>query len=149
MEWLCLKFSQLTLDQLYDVIKLRIDVFVVEQDCVYGELDDKDRAAGCYHLLGVKDGRLAAYARLLAGGVSYENVSFGRVVTHPEFRGGGLGKLLLNNILNHCQNLWPDQTIDIGAQVYLQGFYATYGFSAISDEYLEDGIPHVDMRLIK
>ncbi|WP_281559544.1 GNAT family N-acetyltransferase [Thalassomonas sp. RHCl1] len=147
MNWECLTFSQLTTEQLYQLLKLRVDVFVVEQTCPYPELDDKDRAQDVCHLLGYQDGELIAYARLLPPGISYDNVSFGRVAIAQSARGQGLGQTLVATILSHCQQLWPNRDIDIGAQEYLLDFYQSFGFTAISDVYLEDDIPHLDMRL--
>ena len=147
MNWKCLTFAELTTEQLYELLKLRVDVFVVEQTCPYPELDDKDREPGVYHLLGYQDGKLTAYARLLPPGVSYTNASFGRVAIAQSGRGQGQGKTLMTTILLHCQRLWPAQDIDIGAQEYLLAFYRDFGFKPVSEVYLEDDIPHLDMRL--
>jgi len=122
---------------------------VVEQTCPYPELDNKDYAEGVYHLLGYQQGRLVAYSRLLSPGTSYSNVSFGRVAIDKSSRGNGLGKALMTTVLGYCQQLWPNMSIDIGAQEYLLKFYQGYGFNAISEIYLEDDIPHLDMRLRK
>ena len=149
MKWECLTFNQLNTQQLYDLLKLRVDVFVVEQYCPYEELDEKDRLANVYHLLGYDDEHLVAYARLLPQGVSYENVSFGRVAIAQTARGKGLGQDLVATILEHCEMNWRGAAIDIGAQSYLIKFYGGVGFKAISEEYLEDDIPHIDMRLDK
>ena len=149
MQWLCLPFEQLTTHQLYDLLKLRVDVFVVEQNCPYPELDDNDRQAGTHHLLGYQDDKLVAYLRLLPPGATYANTSIGRVLTAECMRGTGIGHELLQLGLAQAERLWPDQTIDIGAQSHLQSYYSRYGFEAISAEYLEDGIPHIDMRLRK
>lgn len=149
MNWMCLTFSQLSTVQLYELLKLRVDVFVVEQTCPYPELDNKDRAEGVYHLLGYQHGRLIAYSRLLNSGTSYNNVSFGRVAIVKSSRGSGLGQELLSTVLDYCQQLWPNQDIDIGAQEYLLEFYEGYGFKAVSEVYLEDDIPHLNMRLSK
>lgn len=149
MNWMCLTFSQLSSEQLYDLLKLRVDIFVVEQTCPYPELDNKDRAAGVYHLLGYRDDQLIAYSRLLGPAISYSNASFGRVAIKQSCRGQGVGQQLLSKILVTCQEIWPNQDIDIGAQQYLLGFYERNGFKAISPMYLEDDIPHLDMRLAK
>jgi len=149
MNWLCLTFSQLTTEQLYEILKLRVDVFVVEQTCPYPELDNKDRFDGVYHLLGYQDGSLIAYSRLMSPSISYSNSSFGRVAISENHRGNGLGQQLLSTILEHCERLWPNQDIDIGAQEYLLAYYQKYGFKAISPVYLEDDIPHINMRLNK
>lgn len=149
MQWHCLSFDQLTTHQLYDCLKLRCDVFVVEQACPYPELDDHDRAPGTLHLLGYQNNQLVAYLRLLAPGTTYPNVSLGRVATAAAARGNGLGHRLLAEGLRLAEHHWPGQTIDIGAQSHLQPYYCRYGFEPISAEYLEDGIPHIDMRLPK
>lgn len=146
LTWTTLPFAQLTTHQLYELMRLRIDVFVVEQTCPYPELDGKDTFDGVYHLLGYHNDELVACARLLPAGTTYDNVSIGRVVTKQSARGGGLGHKLLVEALKQCEILWPEQTIDIGAQEHLTEFYACHGFNVISDSYLEDGIPHVDMR---
>lgn len=146
LTWMTLPFTQLTTQQLYDLMRLRVDVFVVEQTCPYPELDGKDTQEGVYHLLGYQNDELVACARLLPAGTSYSNVSIGRVVTKKTVRGDGVGHQLLKEALKQCEALWPQQTIDIGAQEHLTQFYASHGFNVISDSYLEDGIPHVDMR---
>ncbi|PSU01518.1 GNAT family N-acetyltransferase [Photobacterium gaetbulicola] len=149
MQWQCLSFDQLTTHQLYDLLKLRCDVFVVEQDCAYPELDDHDRQAGTHHLLGYQGNTLVAYLRLLPAGTTYDAVSIGRVVTAPVARGKGIGNQLLEQGIAMTEQLWPGETIEIGAQSHLQHYYQRYGFEAYSEEYLEDGIPHIDMRLTK
>jgi len=149
MQWQCLPFEQLTTHQLYDLLKLRVDVFVVEQNCPYPELDNSDRQAGTHHLLGYQNDDLVAYLRLLPPGTTYTNTSIGRVLTAASARGTGAGHELLQRGLEYAEQLWPDHTIDIGAQSHLLHYYSRYGFEVISGEYLEDGIPHVDMRLSK
>ncbi|MBR9873000.1 GNAT family N-acetyltransferase [Vibrio sp. J1-1] len=146
LTWITLPFTQLTTIQLYELMRLRVDVFVVEQTCPYPELDGKDTLDGVYHLLGYQDDALVACARLLPAGTTYSNVSIGRVVTKQTARGGGLGHKLLEEALTQCESLWPKQTIDIGAQEHLIEYYSRHGFDVVSDCYLEDGIPHVDMR---
>jgi ElaA protein len=149
MDWLCLKFSELSTTQLYQLLKLRVDVFVVEQTCPYPELDDKDHQDNVYHLLGYQDQKLVACARLLAPGISYPQLSIGRVATAQAYRQQGLGKQLLSTALHQCEQLWPQQDIQIGAQVYLTAFYENFGFQRHSCDYLEDNIAHLDMRLTK
>ncbi|MGC9422126.1 MULTISPECIES: GNAT family N-acetyltransferase [Vibrio] len=144
--WQWLSFAELNNHQLYELLKLRVDVFVVEQSCPYPELDNKDRITGVKHLLGYRDGQLIACARLLPPGISYPSVSIGRIATHPSVRGDGLGHLLLTQALQQCQALWPEQAIEIGAQQYLAKFYCRYGFVPTSQPYLEDGILHIDMK---
>jgi len=147
--WTCKPFKNLSVSELYDALKLRADIFVVEQTCIYPDLDNKDTVPNAHHLLGYKGSSLVAYARILPAKVSYNNVSFGRVAVSDKYRNTGLGKALMKQILTHCELLWPGQNIDIGAQVYLQAFYESGGFTPVSDVYLEDGIAHIDMRLRK
>ena len=147
--WHSIPFSELSTQQLYQLLQLRVDVFVVEQTCPYPELDGKDTLEGVQHLMGYADGELIACARLLPPGTTYNNASIGRVATKQSARGNGLGHKLLVEALARCEALWPNTTIDIGAQEHLESFYANHGFKTISEMYLEDDIPHVDMRLEK
>lgn len=147
--WHSIPFSELSTQQLYQLLQLRVDVFVVEQTCPYPELDGKDTIEGVHHLMGYMDGELIACARLLPPGTTYDHASIGRVATKQAARGNGLGHKLLVEALARCEALWPKTTIDIGAQEHLEGFYASHGFKTISEMYLEDDIPHVDMRLEK
>lgn len=146
ISWQCLSFSELTTAQLYELLKLRVDVFVVEQQCPYPEIDGKDHLADVYHLMGYENGKLIACARLLAAGISFTNVAIGRVATCATARKNGLGRALMQHALSECQRLWPDQAIDIQAQQYLTSFYQDFGFIPYTEVYLEDGIPHLDMR---
>ena len=147
--WQLKPFAELTTIQLYQLLKLRVDVFVVEQNCPYPELDDKDHQKDVYHLLGYENDKLVACTRVLPKGVSYPSVSVGRVATAADHRGGGIGHQLLEESLRACQSLWPNHSIEIGAQAYLEAFYTRHGFVKTSDIYLEDGIPHIDMILEK
>lgn len=145
LTWQCKPFSALSTDELYDLMVLRQRVFVLEQACLYLDADGKDKHA--YHLMGWgEDCTLLGYARLLPAGVSYPDPSFGRVVTAPGARGLGLGHKLASEIMACMARLFPAQPITIGAQAHLQGFYGGYGFIAVGEAYLEDGIPHLDMR---
>lgn len=147
LQWRCLPWSGLDRDELYDLLQLRSAVFVVEQHCPYLDLDGKDRADGAWHLLGRgADGALLAYLRLLPPGLSYDDPSFGRVVTAPAARGGGLGDALVEEALRHAARLWPGRALTIGAQAHLARFYGKHGFSAFGAPYDEDGIPHLHMR---
>ena len=143
--WHCLPFSELTTHQLYELMRLRVDVFVVEQNCPYPELDGHDTLPGTQHLLGYRDNVLVAYARLLPAGTTYDNVSIGRVGTLKTERREGMGHKLLRQAIAYCCEQWPGCVIEIGAQEYLKDFYRSYGFVQTSEMYLEDGIPHVDM----
>ncbi len=156
LNWQICTFQQLSTLQLYQLLKLRVDIFVVEQNCPYPELDNKDIQEGVYHLIGYVEeegnskqekGEIVACARLMKPGIHYPNVSIGRVATKASHRGQGLGHELITQAVAQCRTIWPDATIDIGAQQYLCDFYKKHGFTAISDSYLEDNIPHIDMRL--
>lgn len=146
IQWHLVPFSQLSTTQLYQLLKLRVDVFVVEQNCPYPELDGNDILHGVHHLLGYKNGELVACTRLLPAGTTYDSVSIGRVATKHNERGGGLGHQLMQQSIMHCQQLWPNEAIEIGAQEHLKPFYQQHGFVVTSEVYLEDGIPHVDMK---
>ena len=143
--FICKKFNELSLQELYDVMALRQEVFVVEQECAYLDADGKDE--GAWHLIGLdKNGKLVAYARLLPKGISYENYpSFGRVATSESIRGKGIGRELMNQVLIWMEKLFPKENIKISAQCYLDKFYKSLGFEIVGDEYLEDGIPHYPM----
>lgn len=143
IKWICKYFEALTPFELYSILKLRNEVFVLEQNCVFQDADDKDQR--CYHLMGIAEKELAAYARLVPAGVSYEYISIGRIVTSSSVRNKGAGKALLNEAINQCDELFGAQAIKIGAQLYLKNFYERFGFRQTSDVYDEDGIPHIKM----
>lgn len=143
MEWIVKTFHELTTAGLYDLLTLRSNVFVVEQQCVFLDMDYKDQQS--VHLMGYKDSRLVAYSRLLPAGLSYTEMSIGRVVTAPEQRRSGLGKELMAQSVNHIRQLYGTGPIRIGAQLYLQRFYEDFNFKVVSDMYMEDGIPHIEM----
>ncbi len=146
ISWQVKTFKQLSTIELYQVLKLRIDVFVVEQTCYYSDLDNLDLHSETQHLLGYKQGELVAYLRILAKGQSYdEYISIGRVVTAPQARGAGLGHELIQQGLLACQQYFPNENIKISAQEHLTGYYQQYGFVQVSKMYLEDNIPHVAM----
>ncbi|NOH70616.1 GNAT family N-acetyltransferase [Vibrio pectenicida] len=147
ISWQLLTFEQLTTKQLYQVLKLRVDVFVVEQACPYPELDEKDCYSHVHHLLGSINGELIAYARLLPQNVCYQSVSIGRVATAKTHRGAGLGHSLIKKAITESHRLWPNEDIEIGAQAHLESYYNQHGFERTSNTYLEDGIPHIDMKL--
>jgi ElaA protein len=149
IEWHCKPFSELRNDQLYELIKLRIDIFVVEQTCPYTELDDKDRDNQTHHLMAYEAGTLLAYARLLPPGLSYSNSSIGRFAVLLARRKQGIGTQLMQQCITNIAKLWPKTAISISAQQQLQNFYQDFGFEKESDVYHEDGIPHIDMLLVK
>ena len=141
----CKPFHELTATQLYAVMALRQEVFIVEQNCPYLDADSKDFKG--WHMMGYDDeGKLVAYARLLPKGVSYDHFpSIGRVVTSPLVRRSGAGKALMKNVVDCMEQLFPGDNIKISAQTYLRAFYESFGFVVSGDEYLEDGIPHFPM----
>lgn len=148
LAWTCVAYADLTLDALYAALQLRSRVFVVEQVCPFLDADgDDDRA---WHLLGWahRDGTrpfLGAYARLFAPGVKYAEASIGRVVTHPEVRRSGAGRALMAEALARLAELTPGTPVRIGAQKYLERFYAGFGFVRDGADYLEDDIVHLEM----
>ncbi len=147
MTWYIKRFEEMSTNELYSVLKERVDVFVVEQNCPYPELDGKDLLS--YHLFKEVEGEIAAYSRLLPPGVSYEEASIGRVLVKKAYRKQKLGEELLKRALDFLTNELNESRIKIQAQDYLRKFYGSFGFEVISDVYLEDGIPHVDMILSK
>lgn len=145
--WHYKEFSELDLIELYQILKLRSAVFVVEQNCPYLDTDDKDLNA--YHLCGWQDKKLVAYARILPPGISYKEASIGRVVTHPDYRSKGAGKELMERAIENTLSQFHVSTIRIGAQLYLQRFYQSLLFINEGEIYLEDGIPHIEMVFTK
>lgn len=141
--WTCKPFSHLSLEELYAILKLRSEIFVVEQNCVFQDMDGKD--AGCQHLMGWMDNELVAYARLLPQGLSFKEQSIGRVVVKKETRNTGLGHLLMKEAVNRSHHHFGKSAIRIGAQLYLRNFYESLGFVPCSEVYDEDGIDHIEM----
>ncbi|MAU14678.1 MAG: GNAT family N-acetyltransferase [Muricauda sp.] len=138
-------FDQLTTEELYHILRLRSEVFVVEQDCVYQDVDNKDQKA--LHVIGVKNDEIVAYTRIFKPGDYFENVSIGRVVVRHDQRKYGLGKQIMQASLATIDERFPNKPIEISAQTYLLQFYTDLGFNAFGEEYLEDGIPH--RRMLK
>ena len=153
--WQLKHFTELSLDELYDALKLRVDVFVVEQTCYYPDLDGErnqlDRHGDTLHLLGYQASQLTSYLRILPQGQSYDDfISIGRVAIAEQARGTGLGHELMTEALSACQQYFPEQNIKISAQEHLINFYQQHGFEQVSEMYLEDNIPHVAMvKIIK
>ena len=143
MRWILKKFHELTVDELYNILQLRSEVFIIEQNCVYQDVDGKDQAA--WHLMGFDDSELVAYTRILSAGISYDDPSIGRVVTLPSKRRSGLGREVMNASIAGCEKLFGKTPITLSAQSYLIHFYESLGFSTVGDQYLEDGIPHIKM----
>jgi len=141
--WLLKKFDDLSPHELYAILQLRNEVFAVEQNCVYPDMDNKDQLS--YHLMYIRDNKLIAYTRLLPPGLAYDEPSIGRVVTSPSARKEGLGKVLMKESINSIYTLFDKQPIRIGAQCYLIKFYNGFGFIESGEIYLEDGIEHIEM----
>lgn len=137
------RLESLTALELYQIIKARESVFVVEQHCPYQETDDLDPHA--WHLSALVNGQLAAYARVVEPGIKNSQPSIGRVMTLEKFRGLGIARALMEESIKFTERTFPEHDIKISAQVYLQKFYQSLGFQASSGPYDEDGIPHIDM----
>ncbi len=145
--WSCrwFAFKDVPLVDLYEVLKLRVDVFVVEQNCPYPEIDGRDPEA-LHYLLKDAEGRLAAYLRAFAPSAEEPFARLGRIVVAPHARGLRLGDHLMSAGLAWAWDLYPQADVELSAQAHLQRFYGSHGFEPIGEIYLEDGIPHVDMR---
>ena len=144
MNWQYVRFHALNVDDLYDALALRTRVFVMEQECIFLDADGVDRDSG--HLLGRDEaGVLQAYLRIVDPGIKYAEPSLGRVVTAPQARGTGLGRVLVAEGVKRCTAAWPGQAIRLGAQSRLQAFYGDFGFVRDGADYIEDGIPHCEM----
>lgn len=144
IQWIEKKFEDLTPYQLYAILQLRNEVFVVEQACVFQDADDKDQDS--HHLMGFLNNKLVAYTRLVPPGVIYAEMSIGRVITAGSVRRMGAGKDLMKQSIEYCYRLFGKGPIRIGAQLYLKNFYQSFGFQQVSEVYLEDGIEHIYMR---
>ena len=144
-EWSWRSFDELTGSEVYAILKLRNEIFVVEQNCVYADPDGLDQDA--HHCLYREDGRLLAYQRCLPPGIPFDESSVGRIVVHESLRGRRIGRELVQRGIDYNLATWPEHAILIGAQAYLKGFYTSLGFVSLEDPYIEDGIEHVHMRL--
>jgi len=136
-------FEELTTNQLYELLQLRSEVFVVEQDCVYQDIDGKDERA--LHILGMEDGKLVAYARCFERGDYFDEASIGRILVRENYRKLGYGHEITKASINAIKTKYKADKIKISAQTYLVIFYESHGFKAFGDRYLEDGIPHIAM----
>ncbi len=144
ISWHCQHFNDLSPSVAHAIFQARNAVFVVEQNCVYQDIDGKDPL--CHHLFALdQQARLLAYLRIVPAGLSYAEPSLGRVLTTQAGRGAGVGKELLQQGISHCQQIHGETAIRISAQAYLEKFYATFGFTSVSELYLEDDIPHLEM----
>jgi ElaA protein len=145
LNWECKHFSELTTEELYQILRLRSEVFVVEQNCVFLDMDNKDFV--CHHLIGRKEKQLLGYSRIVPPGISYAESSIGRIVSSPAARGLGIGQELLMQSIETMYQLHGKRDIRIGAQYYLKEFYETFGFVQTGEIYPEDGINHIEMLL--
>lgn len=136
-------FDEISSIELYKILKTRNEVFVVEQDCVYQDCDDKDLKS--YHLFLEEEEKVIAYLRILPKGLSYDEISIGRVLVIKDSRGRGLAQKMLIEAIRFIENEMKETKIKISAQAYLEKFYKQHGFEAVSDVYLEDDIPHIEM----
>lgn len=146
LSWHCCTFNELSNLQLHAIFQARSAVFVLEQNCPYLDLDGKDPIS--HHLTAwTPEGEVAAYLRIVPAGVSFPEASLGRVISTKEWRGSGVGKQLIAHGIEALLKLYPNAPIRIGAQAYLEKFYGSFGFQTVSDIYLEDDIPHLEMLL--
>lgn len=145
--WQCSPFAEISNQELYEILKARQAVFVVEQNCAFQDADDVDQL--CWHVAAWSsqdsERTLLAYARIVPPGVKYEEPSIGRVITTAPARGKGYGRELMKRAVEKTLALYPRHAIRIGAQQYLERFYSSFGFRTVSEPYIEDGIPHVEM----
>ena len=139
-----MSFETLSVNELYDILKLRSEIFVVEQNCVYLDIDGKDKLA--LHLFGEFDGKIVAYSRLFKSGICYENSSIGRVVVDANYRDKKWGHDLMREAIAGIKNHFGESKITISGQLYLKKFYESHGFVQTSEMYLEDDIPHIEMK---
>lgn len=137
------KYNELSIDELYNIIKLRVDVFVVEQNCPYHECDDLDKMA--VHIFYVCNEEVTSYLRILPPGLRFDEPSIGRVVVNSKYRGNGLARKIMNEAIEYITTMMKENSIKISAQHYLIDFYKELGFNVDSDIYLEDNIPHINM----
>ncbi|MBZ4044610.1 GNAT family N-acetyltransferase [Flavobacterium hibisci] len=145
LKWKIKPFEALTVHELYDLLKLRSEIFVVEQNCVYLDIDGKDKKA--LHLIGEYDSKIVAYVRLFDAGISFDNASIGRVVVDADYRDRKWGHDLMREAIAAIKSNFGKDKITIGAQLYLKKFYESHGFVQTSEMYLEDDIPHIEMQL--
>lgn len=144
LKWSIKPFQALSVDELYDLLRLRSEIFVVEQNCVYLDLDGKDKVA--LHLFGEFEGKIVAHARLFEARISFDNASIGRVVVDANYRDKKWGHDLMREAIAGVLLHFGESKITIGAQLYLKKFYESHGFVQTSEMYLEDDIPHIEMK---
>lgn len=144
VKWKIKRFEALSVSELYQILQLRSEVFVVEQNCVYQDIDGKDEKA--LHLIGEFDGTIVAYSRLFKSGDYFDNASIGRVLIDADYRDKKWGHELIREAIAGIKHFFDENNITISAQLYLQKFYESHGFVQTSEMYLEDDIPHIEMK---
>ena len=144
IQWTIKSFENLSVNELYDMLRLRSEIFVVEQNCVYLDLDGKDKQA--LHLFGEFEGKIVGYSRLFKPGITFDNASIGRVVVDANYRDRKWGHDLMREAIAGIRHHFGESKITIGAQLYLKKFYESHGFVQTSEMYLEDDIPHIEMK---
>ena len=147
ISWKTKTFDELSTQELYQILRLRSEIFVVEQNCVYQDIDNKDQKA--LHLFGIVEGEIIAYSRLFKPGDYFEFSSIGRVVVAEKHRDKNFGHELIDQSILEINRRFNVQNITISAQLYLKKFYESHGFVATSETYLEDDIPHIEMKISK
>lgn len=143
MNWKIKRFEELKLKEMYEILALRNEIFIVEQECPYQDCDGKDEKS--YHLFAEENGEIVAYSRIIEKGVSYDEISIGRVTVKKSYRGKGISREMLSKAIEFIEKDLKETEIKIQAQAYLLNFYKSFGFKEVSEEYLEDNIPHIDM----
>ncbi len=143
MDWFYKTYDELSKDELYTLLRLRAEVFVVEQDCPYQDVDNKDQKA--IHVFATQNTEVIAYSRIFKAGDYFEEVAIGRVVIKDSYRGSGLGKELMEKSIYYIDNNFNSTTIHISAQTHLKKYYESFGFTQTGEAYLEDAIPHIGM----
>ena len=143
ISWIWKSYSELRKDELYEILKFRQEIFVVEQQSWYLDVDALDQDA--LHFLGTFNNDLVAYERLLAPGIKNSYVSLGRILVHEKYRGLGLGHYLVDEGMKKSKDIFPSMLIILSAQEHLEQFYNEHGFTKCGDPYIEDGIPHIEM----
>lgn len=144
LNWSEKTYEQLTKEELYSILKLRVEVFVVEQECPYPEIDGRDPE--CLHIWLEDEGGIAAYCRIVPPDQEKESYSIGRVIVHKDYRGKGTARKLMEKAIQAVEANYNTDHIRLSGQEHLRGFYASFGFEEMTGVYLEDGIPHVDMK---
>ena len=144
IQWTIKSFENLSVNELYDILKLRSEIFVVEQNCVYLDIDGKDKQA--LHLFGEFEGKIVGYSRLFKPGITFDNASIGRVVVDANYRDRKWGHDLMREAIAGIKHHFGESQITIGAQLYLKKFYESHGFVQTSEMYLEDDITHIEMK---